>query len=248
MRAFRFWVLLLSAASIVPLAGCGSSEKAQPVFAGDFLILKSGRSWTYDGTYWVREDTRATAVYSGTFQATRSCQEVTYGGRPALRVETLVSDVTGDRAALANDLEGSDYYVLEPSGYYLQAHQTPGGSLEVFQPPRLWMPVPLLAGQTWTWVESWFGASATATCTATGMHTEEVPIGSFDVVHLSAVAQASGAGNAIQYTWVRSVAPGIGIVRDTRTSSQNLATGEQTWTDLNLELHSYSDTHAPLAP
>jgi hypothetical protein len=246
MRAYIAYALLLSVVLLIPLAGCGSSRDA--VFAGDYHILKSGRAWTYDGTYWRKERTRATAEYTGTFSLARACSDVTYAGRPALRVETTVSEVTGDRPAMAEELAGIDYYVLEPTGYYLQAHQTPGGSVEVFSPPRLWLPVPLRPGQTWTWVEEWFGSDATATCTATGMEEEQVPLGTFDAVQVSAGAQASGGGNFLQYTWVRGIAPAIGIVRETRSSYETYATGEQVWTDLSLELRSYSDTHTPPAP
>jgi hypothetical protein len=247
MRAYLVCALLLSA-SLIPLAGCGGSSRSDPIFAGDFLILKPGRSWTYDGTYWTQERTRATAEYSGNFTLTRTCADVTYGGRPALRVETTVTDVTGLRPGMATDLAGADYFTLQATGYYLEAHQTPGGSLDVYQPVRLWMPVPLVLGQTWTWVEIWFGNNATATCTATGMQQEQVPLGAFDAVQLSAGAQGSGAGNWVQYTWVRAVAPGIGVVRDTRTASQTLATGDQIWTDINLQLRSYSDLHGPPSP
>jgi len=246
MRAYIAYALLLSVVLLVPLAGCGGSHDA--VFAGDYYILKSGRAWTYDGTYWRQERTRATAEYTGAFRLTRSCSDVTYAGRPALRVETTVSDVTGDRPAMAQELAGINYYVLEPAGYYLQAHQTPGGSVEVYSPARLWLPVPLRPGQTWTWVEEWFGSSATATCTATGMEEEQVPLGTFDAVQLLAGAQASGGGNWLQYTWVRGIASEIGIVRETRSSDETYATGEQVRTDLDLELRNYSDTHAPPAP
>ncbi|UCH36492.1 MAG: hypothetical protein JSV65_09100 [Armatimonadota bacterium] len=249
MRAYLVCaLLLLSAASLIPMSGCGSSDDIQAILPGDFRILAPGRSWTYDGTYWAREITRATAEYSGSFILTRACTEVDYAGQPALRVATTVSDVTGDRPAMAQDLAGTDYFVLQSPGYYAQAHQTPGGSLEVYNPPRLWMPVPLTRGQTWTWVENWFGTDTTATCTVTGVETEDVPAGTFDAAQLSAGAQASGVGNWLQYTWVRAVAPDIGVVRETKTSSQTLATGEQIWAEINLDLHNYSDTYGPPTP
>jgi len=233
---------------MLPLAGCGSSEDAQPIFAGDFYLLKPGRSWTYDGTYWMQERTRATVEYSGAFALTRFCQEVTYAGQPALLVQTTVSDVTGDRPAMAEELAGGDYYSLQATGYYLMARETPGGSLEVLEPPRLWLPLPLLLGQTWTWQEDWLGEIATATCIATGTEEVQVPLGVLDAVQLSAGAQASGGGDWFQYTWVRGVAPGIGVVSDTKTSYESRATGEQIWADINLELYSYSDTHSPPTP